>query len=146
MVPEVHSDSEEETADADLSLMNRTKRQAREKAAKASRAHAAELRRQLTELEDLEESPLDSDQDHDPDLDQGAVQEPPSSKDMGAFIAAAVSFLCINYEPLEAVDSFDVLFDLNDSVSKESVSWITASICRPFILLISDILRPRSTC
>ena len=55
--------------------MNRTKRLAKEKAAKT-----AELRRQLAELEDPEDSPADSDVDPDP-----------SSKDMGAFVAAAVS-------------------------------------------------------
>ena len=79
--PDVHLDSDEEPADADLSLMNRTKRLAKEKPAKA-----AELRRQLAELEDPEDSPIDS------DVDPDHVQDP-SSKDMGAFVTAAVSFL-----------------------------------------------------
>ena len=74
--PDIRLDSDEELDDADLSLMNRTKRLAKEKAAKA-----ADLRRQLAELEDPEDSPVDSDIDPDP-----------SSKDMGAFVAAAVSF------------------------------------------------------
>ena len=45
--------------------MDRTKRHAQEKATKASRT--ADLRRQLAELEDEEESPVDS--DVDPDLE-----------------------------------------------------------------------------
>ena len=79
--PDAHLDSDEEPADADLSLMNRTKRLAKEKAAKA-----ADLRRQLAELEDQDDSPVESDVDVD--------QDPP--KDMGAFVAAAVSFLFWN--------------------------------------------------
>ena len=59
--------------------MNRTKRLAKEKAAKA-----ADLRRQLAELEDQEDSPIES------DVDPDHGQDP--SKDMGAFVAAAVSF------------------------------------------------------
>ena len=64
--------------------MNRTKRLAKEKAAKA-----ADLRRQLAELEDPEDSPADSDVDPDP-----------SSKDMGAFVAAAVSFTFMYHDCL----------------------------------------------
>ena len=109
--PNIHLDSDEDLDEADLSLMNRTKRLAKEKAAKA-----ADLRRQLAELEDPEDSPIDSDVDPDP-----------SSKDMGAFVAAAVSFFfylvktsfyqpqAFTNEPLERVDSFDVLLDINDS-------------------------------
>ena len=85
--------------------MNRTKRLAKEKAAKA-----ADLRRQLAELEDPEDSPVDSDidPDHVPD---------PSSKDMGAFVAAAVSlfFSTLLFEPLEGHDFFDVLLDNTES-------------------------------
>ena len=80
--PDAHLDSDEEPADADLSLMNRTKRLAKEKAAKA-----ADLRRQLAELEDQEDSPVES------DVDPDHGQDP--SKDMGAFVAAAVSFLLL---------------------------------------------------
>ena len=59
--------------------MARTKRLAKE-------AKAAALRRQLAELEDQEDSPADL--DVDPDQPQDL-----RSKDMGAFVAAAVSFL-----------------------------------------------------
>ena len=88
--PDVPLDSDEEPADAaaDLSLMARTKRLAKE-------AKAAELRRQLAEL-DQEDSLSGSDMDPD------QVQDHPP-KDMGAFVAAAVSslffksFICLLY-------------------------------------------------
>ena len=76
--PDIPLDSDEDPADADLSLMARTKRHAKE-------AKAADLRRQLAELEDQEDSPVDS------DVDPDHAQDHPS-KDMGAFVAAAVSF------------------------------------------------------
>ena len=57
--------------------MARTKRLAKE-------AKAADLRRQLAELEDQEDSPSGSDMDP-----EHAQDHPP--KDMGAFVAAAVS-------------------------------------------------------
>ena len=81
--------------------MNRTKRLAKEKAAKA-----ADLRRQLAELEDPDDSPVDS------DIDPDHVDDP-SSRDMGAFVAAAVSFFFSAYafKPLEGHDFFDVLLD-----------------------------------
>ena len=79
--PDVPLDSDEEPADADLSLMARTKRLAKE-------AKAADLRRQLAELEDQEDSPVES------DVDPDQAQDHPS-KDMGAFFAAAVSFLSL---------------------------------------------------
>ena len=75
--PDVPLDSDEEPADADLSLMARTKRLAKE-------AKAAELRRQLAEL-DQEDSLSGS------DVDPVHAQDHPP-KDMGAFVAAAVSF------------------------------------------------------
>ena len=104
--PDAHLDSDEEPADADLSLMNRTKRLAKEKAAKA-----ADLRRQLAELEDQEDSPIES------DVDPDHVQDP-SSKDMGAFVAAAVSFSFSLY--LQIFDSWAVSAFLN--LSKDSTS------------------------
>ena len=79
--PDIPLDSDEDPADADLSLMARTKRLAKE-------AKAADLRRQLAELEDHEDSPVDSDPDHD------QAQDHPS-KDMGAFVAVAVSIFSL---------------------------------------------------
>ena len=47
-------------------------------------------------------------------------------------------------EPLEGVDSFDVLLDLNDSVLKESVSWIPAPIlCALFYKSVPTFVQDR---
>ena len=129
--PDVHLDSDEEIADADLSLMNRTKRLAKEKAAKA-----ADLRRQLAELEDPEDSPVDS------DIDPDQVQDH-SSKDMGAFVAAAVSL------------SFHIYLNLSKATTSSMFFWtmtnpdsildfgIDSSL---FYSIKFGYLRPRSTC
>ena len=71
--------------------MARTKRLAKE-------AKAAALRRQLAELEDQEDSPADS------DVDPDQAQDHPS-KDMGAFVAAAVSFLSFLFPSFPFIES-----------------------------------------
>ena len=97
------SDEEPADADADLSLMARSKRLAKE-------AKAAELRRQLAELDQedsLSGSDVDPVQDHPP-------------KDMGAFVAAAVSFF--HFTPFYIsiiIEILDLASSLPPNLSKE---------------------------